>query len=355
MLKDLREPGAGKPREFTPLPAAFIWIAKGISPMAKPLQYNASLVERVDLTPRLALFRIQPGPNWGRDGEGQIPDFEGGQYCTLGLNNDEQSDKGSVSRAYSVASPPEEKRWLEFYIRYVDQPASDNPLTHLLWKLRPGDPLWLGPKIVGHFTLAKTVGEDDPRLKVFVAAGTGLAPFVSMILSWQRRELPLDRFAVLHGVSHPEDLGYREDLQTIFADMPSRYLPTVSRPAQTQGWTGQQGRVETFFDTEKLGDLEQRLGFAEGEFVPERAVVYICGLYGTIHNTLVSLLRRGFVPNDRTIRRDLGLESVPASLFFEQYDSVPVLDTKNREEMARLLADSPLAVQRTSAAGSNVH
>ncbi len=311
--------------------------------MGKPLEYNATLVERIDMTDKLAIFRVQPDADWGVDKSGQIPDFEGGQYVALGLNNQDDPEKGAVIRPYSIASPPEEKRFLEFYIRYVEQPESENPLTHLLWRMQTGDRLHLGRKITGHFTLGRTIGADDQRLKVFVAAGTGLAPFISIIGSYIRQGKSPDCFAVLHGACRPEDLGYREELKMIFNDLPHRYAPTVSRPQDAPDWCGDCGRVETFFDNEKLGDIERRLGMAEGELTPERAVVYICGLYGTIHCTLVRLMRRGFVPNDRTIRKGLGLDDVPASLFFEQYDNTTILDVRNRDEMERLLADTPFA------------
>lgn len=309
----------------------------------KPLEYNAQLIERIDLTEKLAIFRVRPDASWRGAQNGGIPDFDSGQYATLGLNNEKDSEKGPVLRPYSIASPPEEKQFLEFYVRYVDFPTSDNPLTHLLWELMPGDRLYLGPKIVGHFTLAGNIAPDDPRLKVFVAAGTGLAPFVSIIMSCLRRGEDPGRFAVLHGARVPQDLGYREDLQKVFDTAPRRYMPTISRPHMSQGWSGDIGRVETFFDDEKLSDMERRLGMEEGELRPERAVVYVCGLYGTIHNTLVRLMRRGFVPNDRKIRKALGLEQLPATLFFEQYDSEPVLDLKNEEEMQRLLRETPFA------------
>lgn len=309
--------------------------------MAKPVEYNAILVERIDLTDKLAIFRVKPDETWGAAGDGQIPEFEGGQYAVLGLMSERDPEKGAVLRPYSISSPPEEKRFLEFYIRYVDQPASENPLTHLLWKLKPGDRLHLGRRITGHFTLAKTVGPEDPRLKVFVAAGTGLAPFVSIVLSYLRRGVPPSQFAILHGARQPQDLGYREDLQRIFRELPSRYLPTVSD--LPEGWDGDTGRVETFFDDEKLSVLEARLGLEEGELTPQRAVIYICGLYGTIHNTLVHLLARGFVPNDRAIRQGLGLHDEPSSLFFEKYDDVPILDLSNKVEMEKLLAETPFA------------
>lgn len=318
----------------------------------KPVEYNATLIERIDLTPKLAIFRVRPDESWGPTSNGQIPDFEGGQYVALGLNNIRCPEKGSVQRAYSICSPPEEKRFLEFYIRYVERPTSENPLTHLLWALKPGDRLHLGRRITGHFTLARTIGHEDPRLKIFVAAGTGLAPFISIILSYYRRGHSLSQFAILHGARHPQELGYREDLQQLFRDVPNRYLPTISGTASP--WYGDLGRVETFFDSEKLSVVEERLGLGEGELTPQRAVVYVCGLYGTIHNTLVRLLGRGFVPNDRLVLKGLGLTDEQPSLFFEKYDDTPVLDVSNREEMERLLAATPFGKKVREELGEEV-
>lgn len=313
--------------------------------MGKILEYNAVLLERIDLSEKLAIFRIRPDASWGGEQRGKIPDFEGGQYVALGLNNEDAPEKGGVMRPYSIASPPEEKRFLEFYIRRVERPLSDNPFTHLLWRQAPGARIFLGPRIAGHFTLSKTVGPEDPRLKIFVAAGTGLAPFISIVLSHLRRGVPPSHFAILHGARQAQDLGYREDLQRVFHEIPHRYLPTIS--SETHDWSGEIGRVETFFDNEKLTAVETRLGLSEGDFNPRNAVVYVCGLYETIHTTLRRLLRRGFVPNDAMIRRGLGIMDFAPSLFFEKYDDAPVLDLSNKEEMKKLLAETPFNTAET--------
>jgi ferredoxin/flavodoxin---NADP+ reductase len=312
----------------------------------KPLIYNATVIERIDLTDLLAIFRVQPDPKEGREGKLGVAPFVAGQYAVLGANNEKEPEKGSVRRAYSIASPPEERRWLEFYIRYVQEPESANPLTHLLWDIPQGGRLWLGPKITGHFTLEHTVGEEDPRVKVFVAAGTGLAPFVSiiknsMLLSGNNKE-ELGKYVVLHGASHPHDLGYKEDLQMVMNDVQERYFPTISRPQHSPDWQGDTGRVETFFDAEKLETLERRVGFEPGFLHPEKCVVYICGLQGTIAQTLIRLLQRGFVPDDRRIRRALQLpDDLKPTLFFEQYDSDPIIDLKNEEFLEQLRAIFP--------------
>lgn len=305
-----------------------------------PLHYNATLVERVDLTDKLAIFRV--APDAPESGQAAVPDFEPGQYIVIGANNEAEPDKGSVRRAYSIASPPSEKRYLEFYIRYVDKPASDNPLTHLLWRMHAGDRMHVGPKIVGKFTLSHTLEPRDERWKIFVAAGTGLAPFVAIAktflnLAGEDAAHSLEKMIVLHGASHPQDLGYRDELESVFNSVTERYFSTISRPHLHPEWSGSSGRVETFFDAEELEALELRLGMARGEIRPETSVIYICGLQETIGQTIVRLLHRGFIPNDRHIREALSVHAdKPPSLFFEQYDSSPILDLNNAHLVEKL-------------------
>lgn len=308
-----------------------------------PVPYNATLAERIDLTEKLAIFRVVPDVSEKTPDAPLIPDFEPGQYIVIGANNEENPEKGSVRRAYSIASPPTEKRWLEFYVRFVENPASDNPLTHLLWKMKPGQRLHVGPKIVGKFTLAHTIGKDDSRWKIFVAAGTGLAPFVAIAktyLSGSPEDSGLEKMVILHGASVPQDLGYREELDVIFNSVRQRYLPTISRPHHAPDWKGPTGRVETFFDSEELELLESRLGLCPGEISPQNCVIYVCGLQDTIAKTITRLLHRGFIPNDKHIRDALEISAdAPSSLFFEQYDSSPILDLRNEslvEELKRL-------------------
>ncbi len=313
--------------------------------MAQPIDYNATIIEREDLGPTLAIFRVRPD-SAEPSTVAPMPDFIAGQYAVLGANNVKEPDRGSVRRAYSIASPPDEKRWLEFYIRRVSKPVSDNPLTHLLWEMQAGSRLYLGPKITGRFTLADTVGEDDPRLKILVAAGTGIAPFISRIKHQLNRIKDSRESAppcvILHGASHPHELGYRDDLELMLNHVMRRYFPTISRPHLHPEWRGDIGRVETFFDAEKIESLEQRLGMEPGDINPENCVVYVCGLQGTISQTIIALLKRGFVPDERKLRAALDiLPDIPASIFFEQYDTGPVIDLGNRDFLEEIKRTFP--------------
>ncbi|TMQ06970.1 MAG: hypothetical protein E6J91_36635 [Deltaproteobacteria bacterium] len=179
--------------------------------MAKLLEYNATLTERVDITDALTLFRVTPDQP-----PAQQPWFTPGQYCVLGLNNVEKPELGSVRRSMSIASAPEDQGPVEFYIRWVAKPESDNPLTHLLWKIKTGDRVYMRAVAAGVFTVKDTVGADDPRLRVMVAAGTGSAPFplgpLARRIVPRRPRLPR-RAAPARRAPSPQVLGHRQPAQ----------------------------------------------------------------------------------------------------------------------------------------------
>jgi len=286
-------------------------------------QDNATLVDRIEFDPTLVIFRIRPDDVPSPE----APWFLPGQYVTIGA--------GAIQRAYSIASEPQERRFMEFYIRFAREPATVSPLTHVLWTLPIGARLHLGNKIAGRFTLERTVAAGDTRVKLLVAAGTGLAPFISMVRSAERvgDGATLSRTAVLHGVSHPHELAYRDELTDATSRFGLQYHPTVSRPAEHPDWTGLTGRVETLLDDGRVGSLDLH---------PERTVVYVCGFRHTIAGSVQRLLGRGYIPEDRRLRRLLGIpDEAPPSLFFEQYDLDPVFDPNDKALIASLRAELP--------------
>ena len=301
----------------------------------KPLAYNAVLVRREDFTPELTTFHVRYD-----ESEAEAPTFLPGQYVALGLNNEAKPELGSVRRSMSLCSAPEQREAYEFYIRYVKHPESDNPLTHLLWKMSVGDRIFMTRKPVGVFTIKDTVGDNQSgRFCIFVAAGTGLAPFVSMVRSDVLRDpkVDLSRYVLLHGASYPDDLCYREELERYAAENGLHYFRTISRPKEAPGWKGDVGRVEDYFLADRLGALEDRLGLAAGGLRPDRAAVLICGLQGTIGETIMRLAPRGFVPDNRRIRKALEIpDEKEPDVWWEQYDTTPVIDINDPALVARL-------------------
>jgi ferredoxin/flavodoxin---NADP+ reductase len=312
--------------------------------MAKPLEYNATLTERVDVTEALTLFRVTPDQP-----PAQRPWFTPGQYCVLGCNNAENPELGSVRRSMSIASAPEDDGPTEFYVRWVAKPESDNPLTHLLWKLKTGDRMYMRAVAAGVFTVKDTIGTDDPRIRVMVAAGTGSAPFLSMVRSELRRNpaADLSKWVLLHGASYPADLGYRDELMHMIEHNGLKYWGTVSRPKEAPDWKGDTGRVEGFFEGARLADLEKRLGLPPGGFTPKNVTIFICGLTGTITGTIIPLIDRGFVPDFKRIREALGVPAeVKDSIFYEQYDTEPVINIKDPSVVEPLRARMQAALAR---------
>lgn len=301
----------------------------------KPLAYNAELVRRDDFTAELTTFHVRYDQPLGDDEQAFLP----GQYVAIGLNNDATPELGSVRRSMSILSAPEQRDVFEFYIRFVKHPESENPLTHLLWKMKVGDRIFMTRKPVGVFTVENTVGQGDSRWRIYVAAGTGLAPFVSMVRSAHLRDdkVDLSRTVLLHGASYPADLCYRDELEGYARQHGLHYFRTISRPKEAPEWTGDAGRVEDYFLPERLVELEKRLGLEAGGLAPGRAGVLICGLQGTIAQTITRLASRGFVPDNRRIRKALEIPEDRASeVWWEQYDNTPVIDIKNAELVGAL-------------------
>jgi NAD(P)H-flavin reductase len=109
------------------------------------------------------------------------------------------------------------------------------------------------------------------------------------------RQLLIDgaprRVVFLNGVSHADELGYREileDWQTS-GKYPLTYIPTVSRPTEPRNekWRGRTGRVESI-----LGPVLDELGLFAGN-----SIAYICGNPDMILSAEATLLERGY-PED---------------------------------------------------------
>jgi len=261
----------------------------------------AQLEARIEISDGLAIFRFALERPFS---------FEPGQYATLWLTHGGRT----LARPYSIASSSLEKRHLEFYLNLV----KEGKLTPSLWDaeviegLRVGDPGTVvavtGPK--GRFVL----DPQDHRDLVFVASGTGLAPFISMIRRLREdclsspKNFRARRIYLIHGVSYPTHLGYREELQQLAAETLNNprqklslvYLPTISRPFMDSSWTGLTGRAEMLLEmpaAKRPGSppLEDTVKTLLGTMLqPETHVIYVCGHPGTVDNVVRTLSPRGF-------------------------------------------------------------
>ena len=244
----------------------------------------------------LAIFRIVPD-------DGKVPDFRAGQFITIGMPNPAEGNK-MVRRAYSIASHPENKKYIELVIRWVRKPLPGR-LTTLLFNAREGDEVgWIKPSGIALDINEKMPdGSKDERRIVCIGGGTGIAPFVSFAQHLHdvgdKREI-----VVLHGASYVDELSYKQ----LFTDLENEsrdhgkdkwnftYRATISRPQEwfNRSWGGQIGRVETFLRPKDNGMsvLEELVG---EKITKDNTMFYVCGWQGTIDGTMDYLKPRGFV------------------------------------------------------------
>ncbi len=249
---------------------------------------NVELVQKIKVSPTLGIFRFVP-IGW------TIPDFKAGQYGVLGLpysaprleTADVLDETGKdpdklIKRAYSVASSPSVKEYIEYYIALVES----GELTPRLFALEPGDKAWMSQRFMGMFTLDEV--NDDKNL-VFIATGTGLAPYMSMI----RTHLECNgkrKFAILHGARHSWDLAYRSELMG-FNSICSNfdYLPIIDNlDGKEARWNGKIGFVQDLWNGNVL---EEKWGYKPS---PENTRVFLCGNPNMSEDMIKLLESQGF-------------------------------------------------------------
>lgn len=173
----------------------------------------------------------------------------------------------TVTRAYSIASAASGNRF-ELCLNRVNE----GMLSPWMFELRAGDEIeFNGP--LGYF-----VPKSPFRSSVFVATGTGIAPFRAFLQDAEIRggSQPV---RLLFGARYEAGLVFRDEFQELQQRRPGfRFLPTITRPEA--GWQGRTGWVQQHLE-EALSGLEE----------PD---VYICGLKAMVDAVRSILKERGF-------------------------------------------------------------
>ncbi len=189
--------------------------------------------------------------------------FLPGQYVNIAVPGSE------ASRAYSFSSLPG-GRQISFLLRNVPGGMMSGYLTD---RARPGDAIRLrGPQ--GSFYLRTPV-----RPMLFLAGGTGLAPFLSMLEQLAADASP-QPVHLIYGVTHDHDLVKLEQLESYRRRLPNfSYLTCVASEASQ---SPHKGYVTQHLDESLLndGDLD----------------VYLCGPPPMVEAVLGDFQRRAFTP-----------------------------------------------------------
>ena len=189
--------------------------------------------------------------------------FRAGQFASLVADiNGKQ-----VTRAYSLAAPPAGNRF-ELCLNMVAEGA----FSPMLFAMQPGDTVTCNG-ILGTFVLREPVRET-----VFVATGTGIAPFRGMLMDAFARGLT-QPFTLIFGARHRHGLVFAGEFSAMAERHTNfRFLPTLTRPEP--GWPGATGRVQPLL----LEHVSERRDLD----------VYLCGMKVMVEETRQMLKSRGF-------------------------------------------------------------
>ncbi|SNX69313.1 ferredoxin--NADP+ reductase [Cereibacter ovatus] len=190
--------------------------------------------------------------------------FRSGEFVMIGLLDERGKP---IMRAYSIASPNWDEE-LEFYSIKVP----DGPLTSRLQHIQPGDQIILRPKPVGTLVLDALL----PGKRIwFLATGTGLAPFASLMRDPDTYER-YEQVIMMHTCREASELEYGRQLVESLKDDPLigemvgdklLYYPTTTREASDR-----MGRIT---DNLTSGKVFTDLGIPQMNMEEDRAMV--CG------------------------------------------------------------------------------
>ena len=157
--------------------------------------------------------------------------FVPGQWISL---KQFKPDGEEITRAYSIASPPDGSRFALCLNR-----VQDGFMSNYLCDLTEGAEIQ-GQGPFGNFILRPPL-----RDTLFIATGTGIAPYRAM-LQWMFADPDRNlnkKFWLLFGNRHEADIYYHAEFRQLAAANPNfTYMPTLSRGGPA--WQGLRGYVQ---------------------------------------------------------------------------------------------------------------
>jgi glycine betaine catabolism B len=235
-----------------------------------PSRVPAEVSEIIEETGTTKTLRLKPT-------EGAFAPFRAGQFVNLFV----EVDGVPTSRPYSISSPPSRNDYYDVTVREMPDGFVSK---HLCSAVQAGDRLEVsGP--AGFFYHEPLTDTDD---LVFLAGGSGITPFMSMI----RNAVDTDRdirMHVLYGSRAPGDIIFGEELADLACCFDGLKVDLViSEP--TEGYEGACGLLDAEMMEKLLGDLNGK-------------TFYMCGPHAMYDLCLGSLDRLG-VPG-RRVKREL--------------------------------------------------
>ena len=265
--KAMRQPGQGFDH------AASRDVVQQVVSRLHPKRMRLRVREVIQETPTTKTFRLERI-------DGPLPPFRAGQYINVFVD----VDGVQTSRPYSISSAPPgpegEGRTLDLTVR--DKPGGF-VAPYLLNEVQAGDELeTTGP--AGSFYHEPLIDGDE---LVFLAGGSGITPFVSIIRDILRGDegQPSLNIHLLYGSRVPEDVILGQELADLAAQHSNlTYALVISEPppggdGMVQGQPYLTGFLDSHIIRQQVGDVANK-------------TFYICGpnvMYGFCLNALQEL------------------------------------------------------------------
>ena len=177
--------------------------------------------------------------------EGYLPPFQAGQYLSV------VADIGPVrtSRPYSLSSPPNHRGYYDITVRNVE---NGFVAPHLLNRIKLDDTIETSAPS-GSFCFNPLIHD---RTSVFIAGGSGITPFMSMIR--EVVECGLDRTIYLfYGNRSDADIIFHEELLRISRRFRRvTYVPVIESPSPR--YDGARGFITGVLMKEVMGETGSR-------------------------------------------------------------------------------------------------
>ena len=207
-----------------------------INPLWTPRELRGQVEKIVPEGSEAVSVFIRPGFEWA----GHIP----GQYVRLGVLIDGRYHW----RAYSLTSDPDP---VDGLVSVSPKLVPDGKVSpYLVRRIRKGDVVRLG-EVEGTFTLPKPI----PDKMVFISAGSGITPIISMLRSLDHQDRMTD-VVVVHSVHTREQLMFAQTLERLESKHPGLRVELRI--------TSDEGRMKASELDELVPDWREREAFCSG-------------------------------------------------------------------------------------------
>lgn len=178
-----------------------------IDPMFSRKRNVAEVIRIINETTDTKTFILRPSSRW--------QGFDAGQY----INVETEINGVMIRRNYSISCAPtlfREQQLISITVKKMD---GGRVSTHLHERLVVGDTLTIG-HANGDFILNQSISNYSSVKPLFIAAGSGITPVISMI-NKIKEDMPEQSVSLIYYVNNPQALIFESQLQTLSKSMPN--------------------------------------------------------------------------------------------------------------------------------------